>query len=138
MMKICGVCGAQPPVEPYKGVPTRCGSCHREAMKRLRRENPDRFTERERARYVGERREKILEAAKARRATPGAKRDAQTAVGNAVRDGRLIKPDACSRCSRAGIRLEGHHDDYSKPIEVVWLCVRCHRRHHADNPHMDQ
>jgi hypothetical protein len=101
-------------------------------MKRIRRENPDQYTAYEQSRYVGDRRERNLQAAKARRATPGPKRDAQTAVGNAVRDGRLIKPDACSQCSRTGIRLEGHHDDYGKPLEVIWLCARCHRRRHAD------
>lgn len=133
-MKTCTVCGTTPPVDPYDGVPNRCRSCHCAEMKRLRREAPDKFSARERARYVGARREKILASGKARRAIPGPKRDAQTAVGHAVRDGRLLKPSACSKCGRSGVRLEGHHDDYSRPLDVVWLCCRCHRRHHADNP----
>jgi hypothetical protein len=28
-------------------------------------------------------------------------------------------------------RLEAHHTDYSRPLEVEWLCVSCHRNHHV-------
>lgn len=55
------------------------------------------------------------------------KRKAHVAVGNAVRDGRLTKgpcEDAGEDC--AG-RIEAHHDDYAKPLEVRWLC----RAHHG-------
>jgi len=55
---------------------------------------------------------------------------ARTALGNAVRDGRISKPDKCEHCGKAD-RLHGHHHDYSKPFAVVWLCVACHRQHHA-------
>jgi hypothetical protein len=57
---------------------------------------------------------------------------AHTKIGNAVRDGKLIKPDHCTRCNRTGIKIEGHHDDYSKPLDVIWLCVRCHRLRHKE------
>lgn len=53
------------------------------------------------------------------------KRQAHTAVNNAVRDGRLVKPDNCESC-RLSRPLHGHHDDYSKPLEVRWLCSPCH------------
>jgi len=53
---------------------------------------------------------------------------AQTAVNNAVRDGRLIRPDVCSSCRKKGRQIEGHHDDYSKPLEVEWLCSACHKQ----------
>lgn len=64
-----------------------------------------------------------------RDANPAATK-ARAAVGNAVRDGRLFKPDRCEHCGKAD-RLHGHHHDYSKPLAVVWLCVACHRQHHA-------
>ena len=58
------------------------------------------------------------------------KRAAHIAVGNAVRDGRLFKPDSCDDCEMPG-RLHGHHEDYSKPLDVDWLCPTCHRKRHA-------
>lgn len=51
------------------------------------------------------------------------------ALGNAVRDGRVVKPEACSRCGADG-RIHGHHTDYYKPFDVMWLCPRCHRAQH--------
>lgn len=52
------------------------------------------------------------------------KRAAHVAVGNALRDGKL-KRQACERCGDP--QADAHHDDYSKPLDVRWLC----RPHHA-------
>lgn len=52
---------------------------------------------------------------------------ARTAVGNALQSGRLVRPTACTRCQRV-CKLDGHHEDYTKPLEVVWVCRRCHYR----------
>ena len=61
------------------------------------------------------------------------KRAAQIMAGNAVRDGRIEKPDSCSECGAKPKRLHGHHDDYAKPLEVRWLCPMCHRDWHEEN-----
>ena len=53
---------------------------------------------------------------------------AHTAVNNAVRDGRLKKPNYCSRCGRGDKVIHAHHHDYSKPLDVEWLCVICHSK----------
>lgn len=44
---------------------------------------------------------------------------------NAIRNGTLIKPNTCSECSSCG-QIDGHHKDYSKPFDVIWLCTECH------------
>lgn len=55
---------------------------------------------------------------------------ATTMVGNAVRDGRLKRPDDCEVCGGAD-RIHGHHDDYSRPLDVRWLCAACHQEWHG-------
>lgn len=49
--------------------------------------------------------------------------------------GLLRKPQFCqlglSDCkNRNYLRLEMHHEDYSEPERVMWLCGKCHSRHH--------
>ena len=54
---------------------------------------------------------------------------ATIAISCAVRFGRLIKPELCTECQEAK-PLDGHHNDYSKPLDVRWLCRQCHTDHH--------
>lgn len=53
-------------------------------------------------------------------------RHARAALQRAVMAGRLKRPDKCSCCLLASNRIHGHHEDYSKPLDVVWLCPQCH------------
>jgi len=59
---------------------------------------------------------------------------AKDAVKYAVISGRLIRPDNCESCPNTG-GIEGHHDDYSLPLVVRWLCRGCHNAWHAANGH---
>lgn len=59
---------------------------------------------------------------------------AQTAVNNAIRDRRLEK-GPCSICG-TDKDVHGHHKDYAKPLDVVWLCAKCHHRVHATFPEL--
>ena len=52
---------------------------------------------------------------------------AHTAVASALKHGILVRPDACSECGNAG-RIEAHHADYERLLDVEWLCVPCHRQ----------
>jgi transposase-like protein len=51
---------------------------------------------------------------------------------NYIRDGKLIQASSCSVCGSTH-NIEGHHDDYTKPLEVRWLCVSCHKKWHREN-----
>jgi hypothetical protein len=57
---------------------------------------------------------------------------AHTMISNALRAGKIKKPDSCQECD-SSFAIEGHHDDYSKPLEVRWLCASCHKQWHAKN-----
>jgi hypothetical protein len=56
---------------------------------------------------------------------------ATQAVAAAVKRGDLVRPDTCSKCGGADVGgIEAHHEDYTKPLEVVWYCVPCHAKRH--------
>ncbi len=49
-----------------------------------------------------------------------------------IQIGEAIKPKNCSICDDdGGGRIVGHHPDYDKPLEVVWVCSSCHRKIHS-------
>ena len=53
------------------------------------------------------------------------KQIARIALFHAIQIGKIIRPEECSVCHKK-IKVEGHHPDYSKPLEVIWMCRRCH------------
>jgi hypothetical protein len=54
---------------------------------------------------------------------------AQRKLRKQVGYGNIIRSDACENCGAEG-KPHGHHDDYSKPLEVRWLCAKCHKDAH--------
>ncbi len=63
-----------------------------------------------------------------RQANPDKNR-AQNRLNKAVRTGKIVRSASCQSCGKA-CRVEGHHADYAKPLEVQWLCRRCHSHVH--------
>lgn len=62
--------------------------------------------------------------ARSRKKVDPIKVKARCAVSNAIKTGRLIRLP-CVECGTT-IDVQAHHSDYSKPLDVTWLC----RRHH--------
>lgn len=59
------------------------------------------------------------------------KRRAHVLVANRVKWEPEFRPDACERCGKR-TRLVAHHEDYRKPLVVMWLCDPCHGRRHVE------
>jgi hypothetical protein len=56
------------------------------------------------------------------------KKLARSRVRKAIESGLLVRPDECELANDAcSGRIEAHHPDYSKPLEVRWLCIKHHR-----------
>lgn len=71
----------------------------------------------------------------------GTKADGRThnITEKAIKRGVLIQKDTCEECGASGKFKDGragihaHHDDYNKPLEVRWLCYKCHHSWHKTN-----
>lgn len=63
-----------------------------------------------------------------------ASRKRSVAVRKAIDAGRIVRSENCERCGASG-RIEGHHWSYADEhvLDVEWLCVSCHRKHHWDH-----
>jgi len=105
-----------------------CKECVKSKVRAHYAENRERIAayERERAQRP-ERKAMVIEYQRKRIGT--AERTARSRVSNALRDGRLVR-QPCEVC-QATARVQAHHDDYSKPLDVRWLCFTHHREHHG-------
>lgn len=56
---------------------------------------------------------------------------AHALMREAIRKGTLVR-QPCEKCGNTTV--DGHHDDYSKPLDVRWLCRKHHTAHHALTP----
>jgi formylmethanofuran dehydrogenase subunit E len=54
---------------------------------------------------------------------------ARKELNAALKRGDITRPSACEECGR-DVKLTAHHGDYSKPLEVRWLCYECHGKLH--------
>jgi len=54
---------------------------------------------------------------------------AQGLLRTAIYRGKIHRPNVCDICQCECIP-HGHHEDYSKPYEVIWMCPSCHLYHH--------
>lgn len=144
MSKVCNRCERDLPVSSFTKKSSAkdglCGHC-RECAKAHYAANADHIRARNRAHYANvsegardrqrERLRQFMESnpdyrsvsSRKHRETHPDKVRARQAAAYARRAGRLV-PLPCAECGAA--KVEAHHEDYSKPLDVVWLC----RTHH--------
>jgi len=60
---------------------------------------------------------------------------ARNALTHALERGEIVRPLECGDCGNAPspgrdgrTQIQAHHDDYSRPLEVRWLCRLCHAK----------
>ena len=58
---------------------------------------------------------------------------------SAIKKGVVVRKTHCEKCGCVGefedgrTKIQAHHSDYNKPIDVVWLCQKCHHEWHKEN-----
>jgi hypothetical protein len=77
-----------------------------------------------------ERKAKQAAYSRARNAREPEKARARRMVANHLRRGNLTR-QPCEVGFHCFGRMEAHHDDYSKPLNIRWLCFKHHREHHG-------
>ena len=103
----------------------KCSKC--ENVKSLNEFNtrPDR-----KAGYRGECKQCQYDAQRKRYNKHTNKHQAKNIANHAFKKGELQKPLCCEKCFEAK-PLDRHHPDYNKPLEVKWLCRKCHTATHS-------
>lgn len=134
--KKCAECGQELALTEFNknkskkdGLQDRCRACFSRYNKARYAANREK-TKANVKRYREEHPEAILET-KLRMCSKNPTRiNASRAVDAALKVGRLTNPGICFGCGCTSDehRIEAHHHDYSKPLDVVWLCTPCHRR----------
>jgi hypothetical protein len=133
-LKRCFRCERELPADEFYRHPRmtdghlgKCKSCTKRDVRANYRRNHTHFQQYERMRLRSPERRRYKRAQEvAHRLRHPDRAQARWALNNAVRDGRLLRKP----CEVCGARAEAHHEDYSKPLDVRWLCLAHHREHH--------
>ena len=132
--KICRGCGKNLIMTDYykhkqmaDGHLNMCKTCVKSRISNERAANLDKHRLRDKIRNSNRWDYMSKQSQKTRQMNPE-KYKARAAVSNALRDGRLER-GPCEVCG--ALKVQGHHDDYSKPLEVRWLCKKHHDEYHA-------
>ena len=91
---------------PRRSGQRTCGECHKE--------------------YMRKNRPKHSELSEEQRKKANAR-----SYANCYKRRGLLKQEPCKTCGDENSQM--HHDDYDKPLEVIWFCRKCHLDHHKNN-----
>ncbi len=124
--RICHRCGDR--TTEFYSTGNVCKPCIRSSVRSNYRRNRAHYVAYDKRRELTDsRRVDKSESMIRHRAKNPEKYRARTAVGNALRDGKIERMP----CECGETKVQAHHHDYSKPLEVTWLCVKCHWSHHG-------
>lgn len=131
----CRRCGSVKPVsEYYKNNRSKSGydlakciECAKLGVRENRAENIEYYREYDRVRGN---RQSYEYRAEYNKVFPR-KYKARMKVGNAIRDGKIVR-GPCEVCGERR-NVHAHHDDYSYPLDVRWLCAPHHSQWHREN-----
>jgi len=136
-MKKCFKCKSTKPLSQFykhsgmkDGHLNKCIECNKKDAKNHRLENLEKIREYDRER--GKNPERIVinvEVTRAWRNEDKRRNKAHNKVSYALKKGILIKIP-CIRCGEQ--KSLAHHEDYDKPLEVMWLCQPCHKQRHKE------
>ena len=131
--KRCFKCGEEKSLDNFykhpmmkDGTVNKCKECNKKDVAENYRANINHYINYEKERFKRpERKKQIKEYQRKRRSLNYEKYKANNIISNAIRDGKLSKKP-CEICG--DLNSEAHHYDYSKPLDVKWLC----RAHHLE------
>lgn len=134
--KACRKCGVTKSIDDFyvhkmmaDGHLSFCKECVKARVAAHREANLEAIQAYDRARYQEPgRHARSYQHAKSTRARHPEKARARTALRRAVKSG-AVKREPCKVCGSR--RVQGHHEDYSKPLDVVWLCFKHHMEVHG-------
>lgn len=150
-MKTCFKCNATLPYSEFYRHPAmgdgylgKCKECTKKDARKNREKNISYYREYDLKRAKTEKRKKAREEYKTRdwykesqkkrmiryREKYMEKYVAHTMVSNGLKYGK-IKKEPCEICGET--KVHAHHDDYSKPLEIRWLCEPHHREWHKEH-----
>lgn len=132
MSKKCFKCGVEKDLSefyPHKrmadGHLNKCKECTKSDVHQNRVADPAKYSEYEKKRlHTPKRKEQRAESQRVRRKKYPEKEKARATVARFLKKGWLTKKP-CEICGDP--ETEAHHDDYSKPLDVRWLCFKHHR-----------
>ena len=108
----------------------KCKECTKNDSNKHRSKNLEKIRAYYRARgKIPERIKTNTEINRAWRAEDNRRTAAHNAVARAIRNGSLLRLP-CIRCGAD--KSLAHHEDYDKPLEVMWLCQACHKQRHKE------
>ena len=149
MTKACKICGVTKPIsEFYKhsmtadGLYPSCKKCHCERCKKNRDKDIKAYRKKNRERCRTEKLKETQRRAYKKALASGEhvrrnkewrdrnpeKYQAYLAVKKALRHGVLQRKE----CVLCGEKAQAHHEDYSKPLEIIWLCQVHHSNLHVE------